>query len=97
MSILQLLKRLHEINPHNARYGQYSSEYNFPAENLNKERIKQIIDMESQKARNVPDLTNVKAYIAGAKRNDCDRFFRIKNFWIATLMNEDYGAAMIDL
>jgi len=82
---------------------QYSTDYKFPKENLNEERINQIIDTERQKARGIPGLTGVKVYVAGAKSKNSDRFFRIKNFWLAyfdachaTLMKEDYGAAMIE-
>lgn len=83
---------------------QYSSDYKFPSENLSQERINQILDIERGKARGVPDLSGVKVYVAGARSKDSDRFFRIKNFWLAyfdachaTLMKEDYGATLIDL
>jgi hypothetical protein len=83
---------------------QYSADYRFPVENLNDDRNKQIIELEKQKPRGLPDLTEVKVYVAGAKSKDSDRFFRIKNFWLtyfdachASLMKEDYGATMIEL
>ncbi|MBK9107298.1 MAG: hypothetical protein IPM92_02670 [Saprospiraceae bacterium] len=83
---------------------QYSADYRFPVENLNDDRNKQIIELEQKKPRGLPDLTGVKVYVAGARSRDSDRFFRIKNFWLtyfdachASLMKEDYGAALIQL
>lgn len=83
---------------------QYDGEYSFPSENLSEERIAQIIHNEKQKARGIPDLNGVKVYVAGAKSKNSDRFFQIKNFWIAyfkatgaTLLAENYGAALIEI
>jgi hypothetical protein len=83
---------------------QYSNDYKFTSENLNEERIAQIIESERRKPAGIPGLSGVKVFVAGAKSKDTDRFFRIKNFWMAyfdacraTLMKEDYGAAIISL
>lgn len=83
---------------------QYSNDYKFPSENLNEERIAQIVGLERDKARGIPNLAGVKVFVAGANSKNSDQFFRIQNFWIAyfdacqaTLLKEDYGAALIKL
>jgi hypothetical protein len=79
-----------------------SKDYNFVLENLTKSRIKKIIDLEKQK-NSLPDLKDVKVYVAGASHPDSKKYNQIKNFWFeyfkstgAKLDSQNYGAALIN-
>jgi hypothetical protein len=75
--------------------------YNFNTENLTDTRINNIIRTEKENNR-LPDLKDVKVYVAGATHKDIKKFGRIKDFWFeyfnscnAKLAVENYGAALI--
>lgn len=75
--------------------------YSFNNENLSDERVKNIIRTEKASNR-LPDLSNVKVYIAGASHQDIKKYNQIKDFWFeyfkscnAKLAIENYGAALI--
>ena len=76
--------------------------YNFNRESLTDKRINKIISIEKGK-KLLPDLKNVKVYIAGAAHPDTDKYNRIRNFWIkyfketgANLAEHHYGAVLIN-
>jgi len=78
-----------------------SKDYNFERENLTKDRIKKIIDLEKQK-NSLPDLKDVKVYVAGASHTNSKKYNQIKDFWFeyfkstgAKLDSQNYGAALI--
>lgn len=78
-----------------------SEAYNFERESLPNKRIEEIIARERTRKR-LPDLSNVKVYVAGASAKTAARFERIRAFWLeyfkscgASVLPENYGAAMI--
>lgn len=78
-----------------------SYKYNFEKENLTDERISKIIKTETEK-KLIPELKQVKVYVAGASHINSERYNMIKNFWFeyfrscnADLSSQNYGAALI--
>ena len=78
-----------------------SRKYNFEKENITKGRINKIIKTEKEKNQ-LPDLRDVKVYVAGASHSNSDKYNMIKNFWFeyfkvcgANIETQNYGAALI--
>jgi len=79
-----------------------SRDYHFELENLNSKRIENIIALEKKK-NTLPELKNVKVYVAGASHPDSQKYNQIKNFWLqyikstgGELDSQNYGAALIN-
>jgi len=79
-----------------------SDAYNFEREELTERRIANIIGQEKNRNR-MPQLPDVKVYVAGASAENAARYERIRAFWLeyfkaagATLLPENYGAALVD-
>lgn len=75
--------------------------YNFEREILKPERINKIIKTEKDKNQ-IPDLKDVKVYVAGASHPNSETYNMIKNFWFeylkacgANIEAQNYGAALI--
>lgn len=66
-----------------------SHNYNFDNENLSSARIKKIIELERTK-KNLPDLSNVKVYVAGANAPTTTKYNQIQEFWLTYF--EETGA-----
>lgn len=58
-----------------------SQSYNFDNENLNTARIRKIIEQERSR-NNLPDLSNVKIYVAGANAPTTTKYNQIQEFWL---------------
>lgn len=78
-----------------------SRNYNFDNEVLDEKRIKAIIEQE-KKRKNLPDLSGLKIYIAGANATNQTKYNEIKNFWIeyfketgASLEPHRYGSLLL--
>jgi hypothetical protein len=59
---------------------QDSKEYKFDKDKITDEYIDNVI-RSRQKNKLVPDLANVKVYVAGASAADSDKFRAIQTFW----------------
>ena len=75
--------------------------YSFDKENLTPKRIDDIIKKETISKR-LPNLQDVKIYIAGASSKDRKRFLAVKSFWLnyfstcgAMLSEDHYGSILI--
>jgi hypothetical protein len=68
-----------------------SNNYNFDNENLNPARIKNIIGQERSR-NNLPDLSDVIVYIAGASAPTTTKYNQIQEFWLKYF--EEAGALL---
>ena len=74
--------------------------YNFAREELSDKRTEEIIRRERE-AHRLPDLTNVRVYVAGALAKT-ERYYKVRSFWInymqaygGAMSKEKYGAALV--